>query len=149
MPALGSGGGSGGSSFFPVETEPLVAQPHGGALKPGGTLEGSSKGGRVAAERRRARMERNEAIDDAMLGHVEKMSEIIGQLVEDAGGEQYRCACGLFGPKVPKLGLKETADVQRLLMQAVKETVEAATVIPIQVNVVAGGPVVPYRPDEG
>ena len=102
----------------------------------------------MAAERRRARMERNEAIDDAMLGHVEKMSEIIGQLVEDAGGEQYRCACGLFGPKVPKLGLKETADVQRLLMQAVKETVEAATVIPIQVNVVAGGPVVPYRPDE-
>jgi len=61
--------------------------------------------------------------------------------VEEAGGEQYRCPCGLFGPKVPKLGLKEAADVQRLLMQAVKATVEAATVIPIQVIVATGGPI--------
>ncbi len=36
-----------------------------------------------------------------MVGHVEKMSEIIAQLVEEARGEQYRCPqCGSFGPKV-------------------------------------------------
>ncbi len=50
--------------------------------------------------RRRARAERSEAVDDAMVGH-EKMSKIIAQLVEEAGGEQYRCPqCGSFGPKV-------------------------------------------------
>ncbi len=44
--------------------------------------------------------ERSEAVDDAMVGHVEKMSEIIAQLVDEAGGEQYRCPqCGSFGPK--------------------------------------------------
>ena len=49
--------------------------------------------------RRRARAERSEAVDDAMVGHVEKMSKIIAQLVEEAGGEQYRCPqCGSFGP---------------------------------------------------
>ena len=45
-----------------------MAQGHGGALKPGGTPEGRSQGGRVTAERRRARVERTEAIDDAMVG---------------------------------------------------------------------------------
>ncbi len=92
-----------GPSFIAVpEVEVgLVAQEHGGALKPGGTPEGSSRGGRLAAERRRARAARSEAVDDAMVGHVEKMSKIIAQLVEEAGGEQYRCPqCGSFGPKV-------------------------------------------------
>jgi len=127
----------------------LVAQPLGGALKPGGTPEGQSKGGRVTAERRRARAERSEAVDDAMVGHVEKMSEIIAQLVEEAAGEQYRCSCGLYGPKVPKLKLKEAADVAAILMKSVKQPAEAATIIPIQVNVVSGGPIVPYRREQG
>ena len=79
----------------------MVAQPHGGALKPGGTPEGRLKGKRVAAERRRARAERSEAVDDAMVGHVGKISKIIAQLVEEAGGEQERCPqFGSFGPKV-------------------------------------------------
>ncbi len=79
----------------------MVPQAHGGALLRGGTPEMSAKGGRAAAERRRARAERSEAVDDAMVGHVEKMSKIIAQLVEEAGGEQYRCPqCGSFGPKV-------------------------------------------------
>ena len=98
----------------------MVAQAHGGALLSTFTPEARSKGGQVAAERRRARAERNEEIDDAVVGHIEKLSKIIGDLVEEATGEQYRCPCGLFGPKVPKLGLKEAADVQRLSMQAVK-----------------------------
>ena len=79
----------------------MVAQPHGGALIRGGTPEGHSKGGMVTAERRRARMQRDEAIDDAVAGHIEKLSAIMGQLVEEAGGEQYRCPqFGSFGPKV-------------------------------------------------
>ena len=79
----------------------MVPQAHGGALLRGGTPEMSAKGGRAAAEKRRARAERSEAVDNAMVGHVEKMSEIIAQLVEEAGGEQYRCSeCGSFGPKV-------------------------------------------------
>ncbi len=79
----------------------LVPQAHGGALLRGGTPEMSAKGGRAAAEKRRARAERSDAVDDAMVGHVEKMSKIIAQLVEEAGGEQYRCPqCGSFGPKV-------------------------------------------------
>ncbi len=78
----------------------MVAQAHGGALRVGGTPDGRSKGGLVTAERRRARAEWSEAVDDAMVGHVEKMSEIIAQLVE-AGVEPYRCPqCGSFGPKV-------------------------------------------------
>ena len=81
-----------------------MVQAHGGALLRGGTPEMSAKGGRAAAEKRRARAERSEAVDDAMVGHVEKMSDIIADLVEQAGGEQHRCAnCGAMGPKVPKL----------------------------------------------
>ena len=121
----------------------MVVQEHGGALKPGGTAEGRSKGGRAAAERRRARAERSEAVDDAMVGHVEKMSDIIADLVEQAGGEQYRCTCGVLGPKVPKLKLKEATEVAAILMRAVKQPDTAVTVIPIQVNVHSGGPLVP------
>ena len=40
-------------------------------------------------------------INDAVTGHIEKLSTIMGRLVEEAGGEQYRCPeCGSFGPKV-------------------------------------------------
>ncbi len=86
-----------GLSFSQVE---LVPQAHGGSLRRGNPGNAGG-GGREAAERRRARAERSEAVDDAMVGHVEKMSEIIEQLVEEAGAEQYRCPqCGSFGPKV-------------------------------------------------
>ena len=110
----------------------MVAQPHGGALKPGGTPEGRLKGKQVIAERRRARAERDEAIDDGVTGHVEKLSTLVGQLVEEAKGEQYRCSCGLWGPKRPKLALREAADVLRLLMAAVKKPADQATVDPGQ-----------------
>ncbi len=43
----------------------------------------------VAAERRRARVRRNEAINDAVTGHIEKLSAIMGDL--EAGAELYRC----------------------------------------------------------
>ena len=97
----------------------------------------------MAAERRRARAQRDEAIDDAVAGHIEKLSAIMGHLVDEAGGEQYRCSCGLLGPKVPKLALREAADVLRLLMAAVKKPGDQATIVPIQVIVHSGGPLVP------
>ncbi len=85
-----------------------------------------------------------------MVGHVEKMSAIIAQLVEQAGGEQYRCTCGLLGPKVPKLKLKEATEVAAILMRAVKQPDTAATIVPIQINVHAGGPLVPgHLPPSG
>ncbi len=96
----------------------------------------------MAAERRRARAERSEAVDDAMVGHVEKMSKVIEQLVEEAGGEQYRCTCGVLGPKVPKLKLKEATEVAALMMRSIKQPDSTTTVIPIQINVHAGGPLV-------
>ncbi len=134
--SFSQGGGRGGPG--------LVPQEHGGALIAGGTPEGRAKGGRAAAEKRRARAERDDAIDDAMVGHVEKMSEIIADLVEEAGGKQYRCTCGVLGPKVPKLKLKEATEVAAILMRTVRPPSEATTVIPIQVNVAAGGQVMPY-----
>ncbi len=122
----------------------LVPQAHGGALMRGGTPETLSKGGRAAAEKRRARAERSEAVDDAMVGHVEKMSDIIADLVAQAGGDQHRCAnCGALGPKVPKLKLKEATEVAAILMRAVKQPDTAATIVPIQINVHAGAPLVP------
>ena len=71
---------------------PLVPQAHGGALLAGGIP--GHPGARVQQRRR----ERSEAIKDAVTGHIERLSEIMGRLVEEAEGEQYRCACGLFGP---------------------------------------------------
>ena len=121
----------------------MVPQAHGGALRRGNPGN-AGLGGRAAAERRRARAERSEAVDDAMVGHVEKMSAIIGDLVKQAGGEQHRCAnCGAMGPKVPKLKLKEATEVAAILMRAVKPHDTAATIVPIQINVHSGGPLVP------
>ncbi len=60
------------------------AHRHCGALRAGGTPDGRSKGGLVTAERRRARAVRDEAIDDAVTGHIEKLSAIMGQLVPEA-----------------------------------------------------------------
>ena len=103
----------------------------------------------MAAERRRARMERTEEVKDALTGHIETLAGIMGKLLKEADGEQWRCPqCGSFGLKRSKVGLRDAAAVVQVLMTAVKDLGETATVIPIQVNVVAGGPVVPYRPDE-
>ena len=118
----------------------MVVQEHGGALQRGNP---GNAGGRVTAERHKARKERSEDITDAITGHIEKLTGIMGDLVDLATGEQYRCTCGVLGPKQPKLQLKEAADVVRLLLAAVKDPGEGATVIPIQVNVMAGAQIIP------
>ena len=95
-------------------------------------------------------MERDEEIKGLLTGHIEELAAIMGRLIKKAEGEQWRCPqCGSFGPKRSKVGLRDAAAVVQVLMMAVKDPGETATVIPIQVNVVAGGPVVPYTPDDG
>ena len=121
----------------------MVAQAHGGALKRGNP---GNTGHKVAAERRRARVERTEAINDAMAGYAEKFLGLVGQMLEQLGGEQYRCACGLYGPKVLKATLREVADVAVKFAEAAKDKGEAATVIPIQVNVYSHAPLVAGKP---
>lgn len=59
----------------------------------------------MAAERRRARTERTEEIKDALTGHIETLAAIMGRLIHEADGEQWRCPqCGSFGPKRSRLG---------------------------------------------
>ena len=136
------------SDGFPLVREGgvgLVAQEHGGALKAGGTPEGRSKGGLVHAEKRRARVERSDAIDDAMVGYAEKFLALVDERLKQARGKQYRCACGRFGPKVLEVTLRETADLAVKFAEAAKEKGVGTTVmIPFQVTVAAGGPVMPY-----
>ena len=141
LPARASGGAAGGPS--------LVPQSHGGALLSGG--KPGNAGGRRSAERRARRMERSEEIKDALTGHIESLAKIMGRLLKEADGEQYRCAsCGAFGPKVSKMGLKDAAAVVQTLMAAVKEPADMATIVPIQINVHAGGPLVAgVVPDNG
>ncbi len=82
-----------------------------GALYAGG-VPGNRGGGLAHQERR----ERIEVIKEALTGHLEQLSWIIGRLLEAAEGEQHRCArCGSFGPKVPMVGLREAADVLKQL----------------------------------
>ena len=40
----------------------------------------------MAAERRRARAERTEAVKDALTGHIESLAKIMGKLLEEADG---------------------------------------------------------------
>ena len=125
----------------------MVAQAHGGALQPGGTPEGSSKGGLVAAERRRALAARNEELDEAIIGHRENLLGILGEVLEDARGEQYRCPCGLFGPKQSKFSLNEIVDAVMKLEKG-KGLAGATVVVPFQITVVGGAQVEPNLPAE-
>ncbi len=73
LPAGASVGASDGLSFIAVPEVGgvgLVPQKHGGALVPGGTPEGRSRGGRAHAEQRRARAERSEAVDDRRINSI-------------------------------------------------------------------------------
>ena len=81
----------------------MVAQAHGGALKTGGTP--GNVGGRVAAERRRARAERTAEIKDALTGRLETLAAIMGRLIQEADGEQWRCpSAGRLARSAPRLG---------------------------------------------
>ena len=84
-------------------------------------------------------------MNEAMVGHASRMMEVIDDLVELAAGDQYRCSCGQYGPKVPKLGLKEATEIAKLMMQAAKDRDDVASTM-ISVTVVGGVQIVPNRP---
>ena len=72
------------AAALPVRSLPLkVPQRHGGALYAGG-VPGNRGGGRAQQERR----ERIEAIKEALTGHVEQLSWIVGRLLEAAQSSQ-------------------------------------------------------------
>ena len=47
-------------------------------------------GGRRFAERQARRKERSDAIKDALTGHIETLAAIMGRLIQEADGDQWR-----------------------------------------------------------
>ncbi|MCH7717512.1 MAG: hypothetical protein IH876_15385 [Gemmatimonadetes bacterium] len=87
-----------------------------------------------------------------MIGQLEGATKDLSALLETAresDGDRLRCkACGSFIPGVSKLKLSDILAVIRELRAILPAQHKYEGLPPIQVNVVAGGPVVPYRPDE-
>ncbi len=71
------------------------------------------------------------------------------ETAQESDADRLRCkACGSFIPGVSKLKLGDILAVIRELRAILPAQHEYEGLAPIQVNVVAGGPIVPYRPDE-
>ncbi len=71
------------------------------------------------------------------------------ETARESDGDRLRCkACGSFIPGVSKLKLSDILAVIRELRAILPAQQEHEGLPPIQVNVVAGGPVVPYSPAE-
>ncbi len=71
------------------------------------------------------------------------------ETARESDGYRPRCKnCGSCIPRVAKLKLSDILAVIRELRAILPAQLEHEGLPPIQVNVVAGGPVVPYRPDE-
>ncbi len=71
------------------------------------------------------------------------------ETARESDGDRLRCkACGSFIPGVSKLKLGDILAVIRELRAVLPAQLEHEGLPPIQVNVVAGGPIVPYKPDE-
>ncbi len=87
-----------------------------------------------------------------MIGQLEGAAKDLSALLETAReseGDRLRCKnCGSFIPGVSKLKLRDVLAVIRELRAILPVQYEHEGLAPIQVNVVAGGPVVPNRPDE-
>ena len=87
-----------------------------------------------------------------MIGQLEGAAKDLAAILETAresDGDRLRCkACGSFIPGVSKLKLGDILAVIRELRAVLPAQHEHEGLPPIQVNVVAGGPFVPYRPDE-
>ena len=72
------------------------------------------------------------------------------ETARESDGDRLRCkACGSFIPGVSKLKLGDILAVIRELRAVLPAQHEHEGLPPIQVIVAAGGPIVPYRPDEG
>ena len=96
--------------------------------------------------------ERAQAVRGELVAELEGAAKDLSALLETAresDGERLRCkACGSFIPGISKLKLGDILAVIRELRAILPAQYEHEGLPPIQVTVVGGGPVVPYRPDE-
>jgi len=88
-----------------------------------------------------------------LMGQLEGAAKDLSALLETAresDGDRLRCkACGSFIPGVSKLKLSDILAVIRELRAVLPAQHEHEGLPPIQVNVVAGGPVVSYSREQG
>ena len=137
MPARAGGEAAVGPSLIP--------QVHGGALLSGG------KPGNPGHNQHTAR-QRAAAVRGQLIGQLEGAAKDLSALLETAresNGDRLRCkACGSFIPGVSKLKLADILAVIRELRAVLPAQLEHEGLPPITVQVVAGGPIIPYRPDE-
>jgi len=123
----------------------LVPQVHGGALLSGG------KPGNPGHNQHTAR-QRAQELRGQLIGQLEGAAKDLAAILETAresDGDRLRCrACGSFIPGMSKLRLSDVLAVIRELRAILPAQHEHEGLPPITVQVVAGGPIVPYRPDE-
>ena len=123
----------------------LIAQKHGGALLAGG------KPGRPGTNHHMVRR-RAQEVRGQLIGQLEGAAKDLAAILETAresDGDRLRYkACGSFIPGVSKLNLSDILAVIRELQAILPAQHEHEGLPPIQVNVVAGCQIVPYRPDE-
>ncbi len=136
MPARAGGEAAVGLSFIP--------QPHGGALLSGGKPGNAGHNQHTARQRA--------AVRAGLVTELEGAAKDLSALLETAresDGDRLRCkACGSFIPGVSKLKLGDILAVIRELRAILPAQQEHEGLPPITVQVVAGGPIIPYRPDE-
>ena len=124
----------------------LIPQAHGGALLSGG--KPGNPGHNQHTSRQRAQEVRGQ-----LIGQLEGAAKDLTALLETAresDGDRLRCkACGSFIPGVSKLKLGDILAVIRELRAVLPAQQEHEGLPPIQVNIVAGGPIVPYRREQG
>ncbi len=110
------------------------------------------KSGNLGHNQHTAR-QRAQEIRGQLIGQLEGAAKDLSALLETAresDGDRLRCkACGSFIPGVSKLKLRDILAVIRELRAILPAQYEHEGLPPIQVNVVAGGPVVPYRREQG
>jgi len=83
-------------------------------------------------------------------GGAAKDQSALLETARDGDGDRLRCkACGSFIPGVSKLKLGDILSVIQELRAVLPAQHEHEGLPPITVQVVAGGPIIPYRPDEG
>ncbi len=124
---------------------PLIPQQHGGALLSGG--KPGARGPYQHNARPRAQEVRGQLIGQ-LAGAAKDLTARLETARESDGDRLRRKACGSFIPGVSKLNLSDILAVIRELRAILPAQLEHEGLPPIQVNVVAGGPIVPYRPDE-
>ncbi len=124
----------------------LIPQEHGGALLSGG------KPGNPGHNQHTAR-ERAQEVRAGLVAELEGAAKDLSALLETAresDGDRLRCKnCGSFIPGISKLKLGDILAVIRELRAILPTQHEHEGLPPIQVNVVAGGPVVPYSREQG